>query len=70
MEEKLNKIYQKLLDIETRIKIIEYDRELKEAEAEEKNVKYKIEDIKNGSHYIREQAEEEMAMFRRIKEEE
>ena len=56
MEEKLNKIYQKLLDIETRIKIIEYDRELKEAEAEERNVKYKIEDIKNGSHYIREQA--------------
>ena len=50
MEEKLNMIYAKLLDLEIAFKEIQYEKKRKELESEERDIKYRIEDLK----YIKE----------------
>lgn len=66
MEEKLNMIYEKLLDLEIGFKDIQYEKERKEKEYEKKNIEYRIEDLK----YIREKQLENkaemMSIFRTI----
>lgn len=66
MEEKLNMIYEKLLDLEIAFKDIQYEKERKEKEYEKKNIEYRIEDLK----YIRkkqlENKAEMMSIFRTI----
>lgn len=66
MEEKLNMIYEKLLDLEIAFKDMQYEKERKEKEYEKKNIEYRIEDLK----YIREKQlenkEEMMSIFRTI----
>lgn len=66
MKEKLNMIYEKLLDLEIAFKDIQYEKERKEKEYEKKNIEYRIEDLK----YIRkkqlENKAEMMSIFRTI----
>lgn len=66
-EEKLDKIYEKLLEFEIAFKDVEREKELKRLEQERKNMQYRIDDLK----YIREKElenkEEMMAMFRNLK---
>lgn len=66
MNEKLNMIYEKLLDLEIAFKDIQYEKERKEKEYEKKNIEYRIEDLK----YIREKQLENkaemMSIFRTI----
>lgn len=57
MEEKLNMIYAKLLDLEIAFKQIQFEKELKEKERERKEIDYRIEDLK----YIREKELENKA---------
>lgn len=57
MDEKLNMIYEKLLDLEIAFKDIQYEKERKEKEYEKKNIEYRIEDLK----YIREKQLENKA---------
>lgn len=57
MEEKLNMIYAKLLDLEIAFKQVQFEKELKEKERERKEIDYRIEDLK----YIREKELENKA---------
>lgn len=57
MEEKLNMIYAKLLDLEFAFKQVQFEKELKEKERERKEIDYRIEDLK----YIREKELENKA---------
>lgn len=57
MEEKLNMIYAKLLDLEIAFKQVNFEKELKEKERERKEIDYRIEDLK----YIREKELENKA---------
>lgn len=57
MEEKLNMIYEKLLDLEIAFKQVQFEKELKEKERERKEIDYRIEDLK----YIREKELENKA---------
>lgn len=68
MEEQLNMIYKKLLDLEIAFKDIESQKRLKELEAEKRDIQYKIDDLK----YIREKElerkEEDMSFFKNAKQ--
>lgn len=66
MEEKLNMIYAKLLDLEIAFKQVQFEKELKERERKEMDYRKEIEDLK----YIREKElenkEEMLNTFRYI----
>lgn len=69
-EEKLNKIYEKLLDLEIEIKDIQNEKRLKEFEIEKRDVQYRIDDIKFMREKQMEYKEEMMSKFRNLKVEE
>lgn len=62
MEDKLNMIYEKLLDLEIMFKDIQYEKEKKNKEEEKRNLEYRIEDLK----YIREKELERKAELMEI----
>jgi len=65
-EEKLDKIYEKLLDLEFQISKIENEKKLKELEAEKQDIKFKIDDINYTNEKKDENRAELMHMFRNI----
>lgn len=64
MEEKLNMIYEKLLDLEIAFKDIEHQKRMKEYEAQQKEVGYRIEDLKYIKEKEFENKAEQMMIFR------
>lgn len=69
-EEKLDKIYEKLLDLEIEIKDIQNEKRLKEFESEKRDAQYRIDDIKYMREKQMEYKGEMMSMFRNLKVEE
>ena len=65
-EEKLNKIFIKLLDIEAKIDRMLDDKSITELEHQKKEIEHRLEDVK----YVKEKRnairEDEMAIFRNI----
>ena len=64
MEEKLNMIYEKLLDLEIAFKDVEYQKRMKEYEMQQKEIGYRIEDLKYIKEKELENKAEQMAIFR------
>ena len=64
MEEKLNMIYAKLLDLESAFKEVQNDKKRKELESEEREIKYRIEDLKYIKNKELEYKAEMMSIFR------
>ena len=64
MEEKLNMIFEKLLDIEEQLKLQMFMQEHKKVENELKNSKCHLEDIDYRIKCIKERKTEEMCVFR------
>lgn len=64
MEEKLNMIFEKLLDIEEQLKLQMFMQEHKKVENELKNSKCHLEDIDYRIKCIKERKAEEMCVFR------
>lgn len=63
MEEKLNMIYEKLLDLEIVVHDMEYQKRLKELEAEKRDIQYKIDDLKHIKEKELERKVELMSFF-------
>lgn len=70
MEEKLNMIYEKILDLEIAIKDIENQKRIKELVSEKKEIEYRIDDLKYIKEKEYEVKAELMSMFRNAKENE
>jgi hypothetical protein len=68
-EEKLNLIYEKLLDLEFQIRDIENEKKLKELVSEKQDIQYRIDDIQYIKGKEVENRAELMAIFRTIGEE-
>ena len=66
-EEKLDKIYEKLLDLEIGIKDIQNEKRLKEFESEKRDIQYRIDDTKYMREKQMEYKEEMMTKFRNLK---
>ena len=66
MEEKLNMIFEKMLDIECAFKEIQYEKRKKELEYEKKEIEYKIDDLKYIKEKELEYKAEMMSIFRNI----
>ena len=67
MEEKLNLIYEKLLDLEIAFKAEEYQKRLKELEAEKRDIQYRIDDLKYIKEKELEYKEEMLSIFKNAK---
>lgn len=65
-EEKLNLIYEKLLDIEFQIKDIENEKKLKEFVSKKQDMQYRIDDINYIKEKDMESRAELMAIFRNV----
>lgn len=66
MEEKLNIIFEKLLEIESSLNEEKYQKKLKELEIEQTDLKYKIDDLKFAREKQCEYRTEMMTRFRSI----
>lgn len=64
MEEKLNMIYEKLLELEIAFKDIEHQKRMKEYKEQQKEVGYRIEDLKYIKEKELENKAEQMMIFR------
>ena len=64
MEEKLNMIYEKLLELDIAFKDMQYEKERKEKEYQKKEIEYRIEDLKYVREKQLENKAEMMNMFR------
>ena len=68
MEEKLNRIYEKLLDIEIMLKREKIDKTIKEFEAKEREDRGRLEELHYEMCKQNENWNEEMTIFRNLKE--
>lgn len=66
-EEKLDKIYEKLLECEIAFKDIQNEKRIKELESEKRNIQYEIDDMKYMREKQLEYKEEMLSMFRNLK---
>lgn len=68
MEEKLNMIYEKLLDLEITFKEVEHQKRLKELAAEKRDIQYRIDDLKYIKEKELERKAELMSFFKNAKQ--
>ena len=66
MEEKLDMIFKKLIEIDNNMKKDKFENKLKELEYQQKDLNYKMDDLKHNMIREQENNDELLAMFRRI----